>query len=45
MLRNAIAAARLSGARLIFPGNVYNYGADAWPVVGETSPQTSDQLS
>ena len=39
MLRNAIAAARASGARLIFPGNVYNFGPDAWPVVFETSPQ------
>jgi nucleoside-diphosphate-sugar epimerase len=39
MLRNAIAAARLSGARLIFPGNVYNYGPDAWPLVEEPSPQ------
>jgi len=39
MLRNAIAAARLSGARLIFPGNVYNFGPDAWPCISETSPQ------
>lgn len=39
MLRNAIAAARTSGARLIFPGNVYNFGPDAWPLVSETSPQ------
>jgi nucleoside-diphosphate-sugar epimerase len=39
MLRNAIAAARASGARLVLPGNVYNYGPDAWPNVSETSPQ------
>lgn len=39
MLVNAIAAARASGARLIFPGNVYNFGPDAWPLVDEHSPQ------
>lgn len=39
MLKNAVAAARASGARLIFPGNVYNFGPDAWPLLSETSPQ------
>ncbi len=39
MLRHAIAAARTAGARLIFPGNVYNFGPDAGAVVTETSPQ------
>lgn len=39
MLANVIAAARASGARLIFPGNVYNFGPDAWPLVDERSPQ------
>jgi nucleoside-diphosphate-sugar epimerase len=39
MLRNAVAAARASGARLIFPGNVYNFGPDAGAVIHETSPQ------
>ena len=39
MLRNAIAAATSAGARLVFPGNVYNYGPDSWPVVTEASPQ------
>jgi nucleoside-diphosphate-sugar epimerase len=39
MLRHAIAAARASGARLIFPGNVYNFGPDAGAVVNEESPQ------
>lgn len=39
MLRNAIAAARSSGARLIYPGSVYVYGPDAWPVMTETAPQ------
>jgi nucleoside-diphosphate-sugar epimerase len=39
MLANAIAAAKASGARLIFPGNVYNFGPDAGTVVDESSPQ------
>jgi nucleoside-diphosphate-sugar epimerase len=39
MLRHAIAAATKSGARLIYPGNVYNFGPDAWPLCTETSPQ------
>src|SRR5262245_39917318 len=28
MLENTIAAARTSGARILFPGTVYNYGPD-----------------
>ncbi|MEX2479385.1 MAG: SDR family NAD(P)-dependent oxidoreductase [Gammaproteobacteria bacterium] len=39
MLANAIAAARASGARLIFPGNVYNFGPDAGVIVDESAPQ------
>ncbi len=39
MLANSIRAAGRSGARLIFPGNVYNYGPDAWPLVDESAPQ------
>jgi len=39
MLRNTIDAARIAGARILFPGNVYNFGPDAWPVVSEHSPQ------
>jgi nucleoside-diphosphate-sugar epimerase len=39
MLANTIDAARLSGARILFPGNVYNFGPDAWPTVTEDSPQ------
>lgn len=39
MLAHAIAAAKASGARLIFPGNVYNFGPDAGAVVDEPSPQ------
>lgn len=39
MLANAIAAARASGARLVLTGNVYNFGPDAGPLVGEDAPQ------
>jgi len=39
MLRNAIAAAGNAGARLIFPGNVYNFGPDAGALLREDSPQ------
>jgi nucleoside-diphosphate-sugar epimerase len=39
MLSNSIAAALTVNARLIFPGNVYNFGPDAGAVVSETSPQ------
>jgi nucleoside-diphosphate-sugar epimerase len=39
MLANAIAAAKTSNARLFFPGNVYNFGPDAWPLLHENSPQ------
>ena len=34
----AIAAARASGATLVLPGNVYNYGTDMPPVIDETTP-------
>jgi len=40
MLNASIAAAKAAGARLIFPGTVYNYGPDAFPVLREDSPQT-----
>ena len=39
MLENTIAAATAHGARILFPGNVYNYGPDAFPSLSETSPQ------
>ena len=39
MLDNTIAAARATGARIVLPGTVYNYGPDALPLLGETSPQ------
>ena len=39
MLDNSIAAARSSGARIVLPGTVYNYGPDALPRLSENSPQ------
>ena len=39
MLDNTIAAARASGARILLPGTVYNYGPDAFPNIEESSPQ------
>jgi nucleoside-diphosphate-sugar epimerase len=39
MLSHAIEAARASGARLILPGNVYNFGPDAGHCVSEMAPQ------
>jgi nucleoside-diphosphate-sugar epimerase len=39
MLDNSIAAAKASGARLMFPGTVYNFGPDAFPNLSERSPQ------
>jgi nucleoside-diphosphate-sugar epimerase len=39
MLASSIAAARAAGARLVFPGTVYNYGPDAFPSLTEASPQ------
>jgi nucleoside-diphosphate-sugar epimerase len=39
MLENSIAAAKASGARLLFPGTVYNFGPDAFPNLSEHSPQ------
>ncbi|OTP74172.1 Nucleoside-diphosphate-sugar epimerase [Caballeronia sordidicola] len=39
MIDNTIAAARASGARILLPGTVYNYGPDALPLLSETSPQ------
>ncbi|MDF1734594.1 MAG: NAD-dependent epimerase/dehydratase family protein [Minwuia sp.] len=35
MLANSIAAARAVGARLILPGNIYNFGPDAFPLLHE----------
>lgn len=39
MLDNTIAAAHAVGARIVVPGNVYNFGPDAFPILTEDSPQ------
>ncbi|SMF71841.1 Nucleoside-diphosphate-sugar epimerase [Tistlia consotensis] len=39
MLDSTIAAARASGARILLPGTLYNYGPDALPEPGEDAPQ------
>jgi nucleoside-diphosphate-sugar epimerase len=39
MIDNTIAAARASGARIVLPGTVYNFGPNAFPVLRESSAQ------
>jgi len=39
MLENTIAAATAHRARVLFPGTIYNFGADALPRLSEASPQ------
>lgn len=39
MLKSSIAAARAAGARLVLPGNLYNFAPEDGPVVSETTPQ------
>jgi nucleoside-diphosphate-sugar epimerase len=39
MLDHTIAAAKAVGARIVFPGTVYNFGPDAFPTLTEKSPQ------
>lgn len=39
MLDNTIAAARAGGARIVLPGTVYNFGADAGCAPDEDAPQ------
>jgi nucleoside-diphosphate-sugar epimerase len=41
MVDNTIAAANVSGARILLPGTIYNYGPDAFPVLREDSPQNA----
>ncbi|MBS0454251.1 MAG: NAD(P)H-binding protein [Proteobacteria bacterium] len=41
MLRSTLAAAQAHGATVVLPGNVYNYGPDAFPVAREDSPQNA----
>lgn len=39
MLESTIQAAEASGARIVLPGTVYNYGPDAFPEIAEGAPQ------
>lgn len=39
MLESSIAAAKATGALLVFPGTVYNYGPETFPLIDETAPQ------
>ncbi|AOK20143.1 hypothetical protein WT26_30625 [Burkholderia cepacia] len=39
MIDNTIAAAQAEQATVVLPGTVYNYGADAFPVLHEDAPQ------
>jgi len=39
MIDNTIAAAAFTGATVVLPGTVYNYGDDAFPLLREDSPQ------
>lgn len=39
MLDSTLAAARANGARIVLPGTVYNFGADAFPLIAEDAPQ------
>lgn len=39
MLDNTIEAARATGARIVLPGTIYNFGTDVFPLLREDSPQ------
>lgn len=39
MIDNTIAAAEASGARILMPGNVYNFGPETFGSIAEDSPQ------
>ena len=39
MLDSTIAAARATGATILLPGTIYNFGPDAFPILREDSPQ------
>ena len=39
MLDNTVAVAAQSGATVVLPGTLYNYGPDAFPLLTETAPQ------
>ncbi|MBB4955303.1 nucleoside-diphosphate-sugar epimerase [Agrobacterium vitis] len=44
MMDNTIAAARHSGAVILMPGTIYNFGPDAFPLLKEDSPQHPDTV-
>ncbi|HET7835972.1 MAG TPA: NAD-dependent epimerase/dehydratase family protein [Variovorax sp.] len=39
MIDSTIRAAEATGARIVLPGTVYNYGPDAFPFIAEDAPQ------
>ena len=39
MIDHSVAAAKATGARVVLPGTIYNYGYDAFPELVEDSPQ------
>lgn len=39
MIDNTIKVAKALGACIVLPGNIYNYGPDAFPLLTESSPQ------
>jgi nucleoside-diphosphate-sugar epimerase len=39
MFRSTLAAAKAQGARVVLPGNVYNYAPDMGPRIAEDAPQ------
>jgi nucleoside-diphosphate-sugar epimerase len=39
MVDNTIGAARATGATIVLPGTIYNFGPNAFPVLTEASPQ------
>lgn len=39
MIDASVTAARATGARLVLPGTIYNFGPDAWPRLTEDAPQ------
>jgi nucleoside-diphosphate-sugar epimerase len=44
MLANTIVAAQHSGARILFPGNIYAFGPEAGAVIDEASPQNPNTV-
>lgn len=41
MIDNTILGAKVTGARILLPGTIYNYGSDAFPLLKEDSPQSA----